>query len=39
MNELVLHPTAKIHKYVNANHISEIQPWFNFTYNLIMKED
>ncbi|WP_242222028.1 LytTR family transcriptional regulator DNA-binding domain-containing protein [Bacillus cereus group sp. BfR-BA-01380] len=24
---------------VNVNHISEIQPWFNSTYNLIMKED
>ncbi|MEI4830962.1 LytTR family transcriptional regulator DNA-binding domain-containing protein [Bacillus sp. FJAT-53711] len=24
---------------VNINHISEIQPWFNSTYNLIMKED
>lgn len=23
----------------NINHISEIQPWFNSTYNLIMKED
>jgi len=22
----------------NINHISEIQPWFNSTYNLIMKE-
>ena len=21
-----------------ANHITEIQPWFNSTYNLIMKE-
>lgn len=24
---------------VNVNHISEIQPWFNSTYNLIMKDD
>ncbi|SFD15037.1 two component transcriptional regulator, LytTR family [Bacillus sp. 491mf] len=24
---------------VNINHISEIQPWFNSTYNLIMKDD
>ncbi|GGE80841.1 DNA-binding response regulator [Priestia taiwanensis] len=24
---------------VNVNHISEIQPWFNSTYNLIMQED
>ena len=22
----------------NINHITEIQPWFNSTYNLIMKE-
>ncbi|MFD3450464.1 LytR/AlgR family response regulator transcription factor, partial [Microbacteriaceae bacterium 4G12] len=24
---------------VNINHISEVQPWFNSTYNLIMKDD
>ncbi|MDM5157548.1 LytTR family transcriptional regulator DNA-binding domain-containing protein [Bacillus sp. DX1.1] len=24
---------------VNINHISEIQPWFNSTYNLIMKDE
>jgi len=30
----------KVHRgfIVNIDHISEIQPWFNSTYNLIMKE-
>ncbi|AJS57223.1 LytR/AlgR family response regulator transcription factor [Paenibacillus sp. IHBB 10380] len=34
------HRFIRVHRgfIVNIDHISEIQPWFNSTYNLIMKE-
>lgn len=38
--KLNLAPFIRVHRsfIVNINHITEIQPWFNSTYNLIMKD-
>jgi len=32
---------SRVHRWyiVNVDHISEVQPWFNSTYNLVMKND
>ena len=38
--KLNLGPFIRVHRsfIVNIDHITEIQPWFNSTYNLIMKD-
>ena len=38
--KLIYAPFIRVHRsyIVNIHHIIEIQPWFNSTYNLIMKD-